>query len=90
MLDNNFIDAHSYLNTDDINFTWSPNNVKNSVHQNMEIDKIDHLFYHNHNDKNINILESKIILYEKNIKINNNEYCCLSDHNGLLTTIEIK
>lgn len=89
MLNNGFIDTHDKINNNDkINFTWSPNNVQNSVHNNAQVDKIDHLFYHN-SDKNIKILDSKIILYEKNIKLKNNQYCGLSDHYGLLTTIEI-
>lgn len=88
MLNNEFIDSHIY-NNNKIDFTWSPNNVKNFVHQNATVDKIDHLFFYKYN-KNINVIDSKIILYEKNIKINNNEYCSISDHNGLLTTLEIK
>jgi len=87
MLNNGFIDSHIY--NKGVDYTWSPNNVKNSVHNNVKVDKIDHLFFHNCN-KNINVLESKVIFYEKDIKINNNEYCSLSDHNGLLTTLEIK
>ena len=86
MIKNNFIDSYNY-NNHGIDYTWSLNNLKLSVHGNKKNSKIDHLFFYN--NKNINVLDSKIILYEKNIKINN-EYYCLSDHNALLTSLEIK
>lgn len=86
MLKNRFIDSYNY-NNHSVNYTWSPHNLKLSVHGNAKIGKIDHLFFYN--DNKINVLDSKIILYEKNIKIDN-KYYCLSDHNALLTSLEIK
>jgi len=71
-----------------IKYTWSPTNI-NTFHNNAVEDRLDHLFIHKKFEKQLNINKAKIIFYEKNIKINNNEYCPASDHNGLLIEIII-
>ena len=94
LITKDFIDSYllaEKINKNDPQHTWSSNNIIPNFHNNDD-ERIDHIFFHK--DDNINVLETKIVFNEKNIKVINekNEIyeCALSDHNGLLTTLEIK
>lgn len=90
----NFVDSYLLSKKKHSNqpeYTWSSKNIIPNFH-NTENDRIDHIFFHKKD--NIDVLETEILFNEPYVKVINDKNqiynCTLSDHNGLLTTLEIK